>query len=122
MTKTLGILLGLALVWLTAWTIAGYAMHSAGSEKLALVEHISAPATRLERGAEVRVQVSPEGPIQIRQIGVGGFLAETELGAHFGLGAGVTSVHEVRVRWPASGQEQVFTEVAINQRMLALEP
>lgn len=56
MTKTLGILLGLALVWLTAWTIAGYAMHSAGSEKLALVEHISAPATRLERGAEVRVE------------------------------------------------------------------
>jgi len=87
-----------------------------------VVEVEGTQSNRDGRGAEVRVQVSPEGPIQIRQIGVGGFLAETELGAHFGLGAGVTSVHEVRVRWPASGQEQVFTEVAINQRMLALEP
>lgn len=56
MTKTLGILLGFALVWLTAWTIAGHGMHAAGSEKLAVAEHVRSPATRLERGAEVRVE------------------------------------------------------------------
>lgn len=63
MTKTVAILLGLALVWAAAWTIAGYAMHSAGSEKLAQAEHLRTPATRLERGAEVRLEGTiAEGP------------------------------------------------------------
>ncbi len=50
------ILLGLALVWLGAWSIAGYYMREAGSEKLAAAEHVAKPAARLERGAEVRVE------------------------------------------------------------------
>jgi hypothetical protein len=63
MTKAVAILLGLALVWATAWTIAGYAMHSAGSEKLAQAEHVRTPAMRLERGAEVRFEGTiAEGP------------------------------------------------------------
>ncbi len=56
MSRTLGILLGLALVWLTAWVIAGTSMHRAGSEKLAVAEHLRSPATSLERGAEIRVE------------------------------------------------------------------
>ena len=56
MSKTIAILLGLALVWLTAWSIAAYFTYQAGSEKLAHAEHLSTPATRLEPGAEVRVE------------------------------------------------------------------
>jgi hypothetical protein len=63
MSKTIVILLGLCLVWLTAWTIAGYFMREAGTEKLVQSEHVSTPATRLERGAEVRVEGTiVEGP------------------------------------------------------------
>jgi hypothetical protein len=63
MSKTLAILLGLALVWLTAWQIAGCAMSEAGAEKLAQAEHIGTPATRLERGADLRVEGTiVEGP------------------------------------------------------------
>lgn len=65
MSKTVILLLALALVWLTAWGIAGVAMHGAGSEKLAQVEHLSTPATQLERGADVRVEgtIVPVAPV-----------------------------------------------------------
>ena len=46
--------------------------------------------------------------------------------AHFGLGHGshpdAGPVAEVRVYWPASGQEQVFTDVERNTELLAVEP
>lgn len=56
MSKTLIVLLSVTLVWLGAWGIAGYFMAHAGVEKLAQAEHVSTPATRLERGADVRVE------------------------------------------------------------------
>lgn len=56
MSKTLVILLGLALVWLTAWAIAGYYMREIGIEDLAQSDYLSTPAASLERGAEVRVE------------------------------------------------------------------
>jgi hypothetical protein len=88
-----------------------------------VVEVEGTQSNREGRGAVVRVQIEPEGPVQVRQIGVGGhFLSETELGAHFGLGTGVQSVHEIRVRWPASGEEQVLSDVAANQRIRVTEP
>jgi len=63
MSKGLTIVLGLALVWLTAWEIAGYFMRAAGTEKLAQAAHASTPATRLEPGADVRVEGTiAEGP------------------------------------------------------------
>lgn len=63
MSKTLCLVLGLALVWLTAWEIAGYFMGQAGVEKLAQADYVSTPATRLERGADVRVEGTiVEGP------------------------------------------------------------
>lgn len=66
MSKTLAILLGLALVWLGAWTLAGYYMAEAGSEKLARSDHVSTPATRLEPGAEIRVEGTIlEGPTAV---------------------------------------------------------
>lgn len=63
MSKTLALLLGFALVWLTAWAIAGYYMRKTGIEKFAQSDHLSTPATRLERGADVRVEgTTVEGP------------------------------------------------------------
>lgn len=56
MSKTLSLLLGLALVWLVAWAIAGYFMRQAGSDMLAQAEYVGTPATRLERGADIRVE------------------------------------------------------------------
>jgi hypothetical protein len=68
MSKTLAILLALALVWLTAWGIAGYFMNQAGVEKIAQLDHVSTPATRLERGADVRVEGTiVEGPSTLAQ-------------------------------------------------------
>jgi hypothetical protein len=88
-----------------------------------VVEVEGTTSNRDGRGAVVRVQVSPAGPVQVRQIGVAGhFLSETELGAHFGLGAGIDSVHEVRVTWPASGEEVVLHDVPANRRMSVVEP
>ncbi len=63
MSKTLVIVLVLALVWLTAWVIAGYYMRQAGIEKITQSDHLSTPATSLERGGDVRVEGTiVEGP------------------------------------------------------------
>jgi hypothetical protein len=56
MSKTIAILLAIALFWATAWAIAGYFMGQAGVELLAQAEHVSTPATSVQRGAEVRVE------------------------------------------------------------------
>ena len=73
------------------------------------------------RGAKLRVQVEPEGPWQVREVGVGShFLGESELTQHFGLGD-ATSVNRVEVEWPASGIVQSFDALAANQTLLVLE-
>lgn len=56
MSKTLLFLLVLSVVWLAAWSIAGHYMRQAGVEKVARAEYAATPATRLERGATVRVE------------------------------------------------------------------
>ncbi len=88
MSKTLIVLLTLALVWLGAWGIAGYFMAQAGSEKLARAAHVSPPATRLERGADVRVEGTiVEGPSAVSAYGQKPCLASmtyiTAVGSYF---------------------------------------
>lgn len=56
MSKTVGILLGLALVWLTAWSIVAYACYTSGSEQLAQAELLRASATTLEPGRDIRAE------------------------------------------------------------------
>lgn len=78
------------------------------------------------RGAKIRVQVEPEGPWQIREVGVGShFLGEGELIQHFGIGPGfdpqVDTVARVEVEWPASGIVQTFEGVAGNQTLTVAE-
>jgi hypothetical protein len=69
-SKTLYFFLGLALVWLTAWGIAGYFMGQAGVEKLAQADYLGTPATRLEPGADVRVEGTlVEGPTVVATFG-----------------------------------------------------
>ena len=55
-SKTLFLVLGVALLWLAAWMIAGYYMREAGLEKLAISDYLGSPATLLEPGADVRVE------------------------------------------------------------------
>ena len=55
MSKTLIVLSALALVWLTVWSIVGYHMLDAGADE-SQADYVATPATRLERGAEVRVE------------------------------------------------------------------
>ncbi|KIG12425.1 ASPIC/UnbV domain-containing protein [Enhygromyxa salina] len=78
------------------------------------------------RGAKVRVQVEPDGPWQIREVGVAShFLGEGELIQHFGLGHGFEleqdTVHRVEVEWPASGIVQGFDEVGGGQVLVVVE-
>jgi hypothetical protein len=81
--------------------------------------HVRGTSSNLEgRGATVRVQASEGGPVQVRQIGVRShFLGEGELTAHFGLGVDAPPVHEVVVRFPATGTERVFEDVDPNQTL-----
>jgi len=75
-------------------------------------------------GVRVTVRVSEGGPQQLHEIGgsIGHFMGQPEKLAHFGLGFGQDPVAEVRVYWPASGQEQVFTDVPRNSELVAEEP
>jgi hypothetical protein len=73
-------------------------------------------------GAQVRVQAVPDGPYQVRHIGVGShYFGQQEAAAYFGLGVGEAPVHRVEILWPASGQEQVLHDVARNQRLIVHE-
>lgn len=56
LSKTIVILLGLALVWLTAWSIVAYYCYTSGSEHLAKAEQLRTPTTALEPGADVRME------------------------------------------------------------------
>jgi hypothetical protein len=66
MSKTITILLGIAVLWFTAWAIAGYYMRDAGIEKVALSEHLSTPATELAPGADVRAEGTVLGETRAR--------------------------------------------------------
>lgn len=79
-------------------------------------------------GARVTVRVTEDGPTQLHEIGasIAHYMGQPDKVAHFGLGWGghpdAGPVAEVRVVWPASGQEQVFTQVERNVELLVVEP
>lgn len=56
MSKTLALLLALALAWFLGWSLASMGMGKSASEQLAQAEHVSTLATRIEPGAEVRAE------------------------------------------------------------------
>lgn len=75
------------------------------------------------RGVKVEVQLDADGPWQRREIGVGShFLGQGPARAHFGLGPGATTIHQLRLTWPASGTVQVFDQVEVRQRLVVEEP
>lgn len=71
-------------------------------------------------GAKVRVRVAPGAPQRLRVVGVGThFLGQSEIPAHFGLGAKSTKpVAEVEVHWPDTGATKVLTDVTRNQELV----
>lgn len=73
-------------------------------------------------GAWVTIETVAGGETQVREIGsVSHFSGHGETAAHFGLGSGDAPVATVTVRWP-SGVVQVFTDVARNTTLTAVEP
>lgn len=74
-------------------------------------------------GARVSVHVTPTSPTLVEEIGSAAhFMAQSERVAHFGLGWGDDPIAQVEVYWPASDQVQVFSAVARNTELVAVEP
>ncbi len=88
------------------------------------VQAVGTTTNREGRGAVVEVRAEPDGPWQLHEIGASSahYMGQSEPLAHFGLGGGSRPVAEVRVRWPASGHEQTFTEVERNTVLVVQEP
>jgi enediyne biosynthesis protein E4 len=72
-------------------------------------------------GAWVEVRVRPGDPPMVRELGHCTFLGTNENVAHFGLGTAEV-VHEVRVRWPVTGQVSILNDVPANQVLMVVEP
>ena len=77
--------------------------------------------TRSNRSAiGARVRVVADSISQIREVhGGGSYLSQNDLRVHVGLGA-ARLVERVEVRWP-NGLEEVWTDVAVNQRLTLTE-
>lgn len=74
-------------------------------------------------GAIVEMTRTEGAAPQVREIGAAThFLGQSERAAFFGLGASDAPVKEVRVRWPASGKTQTFTDVPARSVLEATEP
>ncbi|HEX7180900.1 MAG TPA: CRTAC1 family protein [Thermoanaerobaculia bacterium] len=74
------------------------------------VELVGTKSNRDAVGARVTVRAS--GKLQVREVVAGdGYASQSALRLHFGLGE-VAKVDELTVRWPASGIEQRFRDVA----------
>ena len=74
-------------------------------------------------GAFVTLISDLDGPSQTRYITGGGtnYLSQSDLTVHFGLGQRHEPIHQLIIDWP-SGTRQVFSDVAINTTLTAIEP
>jgi hypothetical protein len=74
-------------------------------------------------GAVVSIRVRAGDAPVTQEIGSAtGFLGESQLNAHFGLGTFDARVAEVRVRWPATGRENVLRNVKVDETLRVTEP
>jgi hypothetical protein len=74
-------------------------------------------------GAKVSVRVTPNSPVQVQEIGSAShYIGQAPKPAHFGAGFGNQAIHEVRVYWPMTDQEQVFADVPRNSELMVVEP
>lgn len=84
------------------------------------VRLIGTTSNRSAIGARIIVKVG--GLTQLREVAAGeGYLSHRPLIQHFGLKQ-YTIIEEVRIQWPASGQEQILTNVVANQTLTLTEP
>jgi hypothetical protein len=85
------------------------------------VRAVGVAANRDGIGVRVRVQRTPDGDEQLREIGSAShFIGQSERIAHFGLGPGLASVHSVVVEWPG-GPTHSFSDVPANQTLVVYE-
>jgi hypothetical protein len=69
-SRTFWLLLGLSSLWLVAWVLAGYAMHSAGSGLIGDASRIEASRSVLEPGGLVREEaIVADGPTVVSPYG-----------------------------------------------------
>ena len=74
-------------------------------------------------GARVRVQTVADGPWQVREVGSSShYLGQQPKPLHFGIPYGGAPIHEVRVYWPVTDVEQVFTNVPRSGELWVVEP
>ena len=74
-------------------------------------------------GARVTVQATADGPVQVQDMFANSnFMSQNETVVHFGFGSDVTTLHSVRVTWPASGFEQELADISTNQLLVIEEP
>ena len=87
------------------------------------VEVVGTTRNRSGLGARVSVTAHPGFTTQVRHIGIGThYQGQSEFAAHFGLnGIGASPVHEVRVFWPVTGEEQILTDVPRNRTLVVHE-
>ncbi len=72
-------------------------------------------------GAQVKVEITEGGTTLISEYNpTNTYLAQKEPVVHFGLGAGVETVHRVTVSWPGGGKKEL-TNVATNQVLDVLQ-
>ncbi len=74
-------------------------------------------------GAFLTLVADPDAAPQTRYITGGGtnYLSQSDMTVHFGLGPRDEPVYQLTIDWP-SGTTQVFSNVAINTTLLAVEP
>ena len=74
-------------------------------------------------GAHVRLTPRIGGPTQLREVTAGPhFLGQSEVVAHFGVGADVETADLVRIRWPRTGAVTAIRGLVIDQQIEAVEP
>ncbi|MCB1120709.1 MAG: VCBS repeat-containing protein, partial [Verrucomicrobiae bacterium] len=73
-------------------------------------------------GARMYLKASESSVLKYHQvIGGSNFLGQTEMTAHFGLGAGIDEVDSLKIEWP-SGVSQELHSIPVNQDLYVFEP
>jgi hypothetical protein len=88
------------------------------------IETIGTISNRNGIGAFITVTPDLSQPNKVlvhEMTGSSSFLSQSEVIAHFGLGANAGTIDLIEIEWPASGIVQQFTDVAPNQRLTVVE-
>jgi len=73
-------------------------------------------------GTRLELQATADGPVKVREVTASShYLSQSEVTAHFGLGATGESVYQLTVHWP-SGRVQTLSHIPVDQEIRIIEP